>query len=69
VTGPDVSLSSVTSDEPDNGQGDGNTENDIVIGENNCFLLRSESGGATDGYTPSPIVPRRSGEHHLWLGH
>jgi len=46
---PVVSLLSVTSNEPDNGKGDGNTENDIQIEGDNCFLLRAERSGGGDG--------------------
>ncbi len=39
---PEVTLVSVTSNEPDNGVGDGNTINDIVILDDYTFLLRAE---------------------------
>ncbi|MBN1303693.1 MAG: ExeM/NucH family extracellular endonuclease [Anaerolineales bacterium] len=39
---PTVSLVSVTSNEPDNGTGDGNTINDIVILDDTTILLRAE---------------------------
>jgi hypothetical protein len=39
---PDVRLVSVTSNEPDNGTGDGNTVNDVVIVDDDSFLLRAE---------------------------
>jgi hypothetical protein len=42
-------LISVTSNEPDNGKGDGNTTGDIVILGRNRFLLRSERAGGGDG--------------------
>ncbi|HEX7881039.1 MAG TPA: FlgD immunoglobulin-like domain containing protein [Candidatus Eisenbacteria bacterium] len=45
----DVDLVSVTSSEPENGLGDGDTEGDIEILENGCFLLRSERAGGGDG--------------------
>jgi hypothetical protein len=48
---PTVDLVSVTSDEPDNGLGDGDTENDIQIAEDGCVLLRSERQGGGDGRT------------------
>jgi hypothetical protein len=38
----DVTLLSVTSNEPDNGRGDGDTTNDIVIVDGTTFLLRAE---------------------------
>jgi hypothetical protein len=47
-------LYSVTSDEPDNGKGDGNTEGDIVADlntEDTDFQLRSERSGKEDGRT------------------
>jgi len=46
---PVVSLLSVTSNEPDDGKGDGHTSNDIQIEGNNCFLLRAERSGGGDG--------------------
>jgi predicted extracellular nuclease len=46
---PIVSLVSVTSDEPDDGEDDGNTVNDIVIQGDYSFLLRAERSGVGDG--------------------
>jgi predicted extracellular nuclease len=46
---PTVSLLSVTSNEPDNGQGDGNTVDDIVIVDDFNFQLRAERSGQGDG--------------------
>jgi predicted extracellular nuclease len=46
---PSVSLVSVTSNEPDNGKGDGNTVNDIVIVDDVNFLLRAERAGGGSG--------------------
>ncbi len=46
---PTYRLISVTSNEPDNGKGDGNTDGDIVILGRNRFLLRSERAGGGDG--------------------
>jgi hypothetical protein len=52
---PVVRLKSITSDEPDDGLGDGDTADDIqgeAIGTNDLsFLLRSERGGGGDGRT------------------
>ncbi len=45
----DVSLLSVTSDEPDNGLGDGDTPNDIVIVNDLTVKLRAERSGTGDG--------------------
>ncbi len=43
-----LELVSVTSNEPDNGKGDGNTVDDIVIVDDFMFDLRAErSGGGT----------------------
>jgi hypothetical protein len=39
---PTVTLVSVTSNEPDNGRGDGNTRNDIRIIDDTTFELRAE---------------------------
>ena len=46
---PDVTLVSITSNEPDNGLGDGDTPNDIVILNDFNFKLRAESSGIGDG--------------------
>ncbi len=46
---PAVQLVSVTSSEPDNGQGDGNTTHDIVIQDDYHMKLRSERSGLGDG--------------------
>jgi predicted extracellular nuclease len=44
-----VDLISVVSNEPDNGLGDGDTPNDIVIVDNDTFQLRAERSGTGDG--------------------
>jgi hypothetical protein len=44
-----VTLVSVTSNEPDNGDDDGNTINDIVIVDNDTFRLRAERSGVGTG--------------------
>jgi uncharacterized protein len=46
---PDISLVSVTSNEPDNGPGDGNTINDIVIVDDYTFKLRAERSAQGSG--------------------
>ena len=50
---PDLSsvatLVSVTSNEPDDGLGDGDTANDIVILDEFNFKLRAERSGTGDG--------------------
>ena len=46
---PIVTLLSVTSNEPDNGPGDGNTINDIVILDDYTFKLRAERSGLGQG--------------------
>jgi hypothetical protein len=46
----DVRIEKVTSDEPDNGEADGNTTNDILIAANcQSVQLRSERDGAKNG--------------------
>lgn len=44
-----VTLVSVTSNEPDNGLGDGDMPNDIVINPDGTFDLRAERSGTGDG--------------------
>jgi hypothetical protein len=44
-----VTLLSVTSNEPDDGLGDGDTANDIVIVDNDTIQLRAERSGGGDG--------------------
>jgi hypothetical protein len=44
-----VTLVSITSNEPDNGQGDGDKPNDIVIVDNDTFNLRAERSGGGSG--------------------
>lgn len=39
---PEITLFSVTSNEPDDGEGDGNTVNDVVIVDQDTFQLRAE---------------------------
>ncbi|MBE0685859.1 MAG: ExeM/NucH family extracellular endonuclease [Anaerolineaceae bacterium] len=46
---PTVELISVTSNEPDNGEDDGNTVDDIVIVDNYHFLLRAERSDLGSG--------------------
>ncbi|MET0029707.1 MAG: ExeM/NucH family extracellular endonuclease [Candidatus Thiodiazotropha sp.] len=46
---PTISLVSVESNEPDNGKGDGNTVNDIVILDDFHFRLRAERSGSGKG--------------------
>lgn len=60
---PAVQLVSVTSNEPDNGQGDGNTTNDIVVLDDLHMKLRSERSGSGDGryYTINYEVTDASG--------
>ena len=44
-------LVSVVSDEPDNGEDDGNTVNDVVIVDDTTYKLRAERSGTGDGRT------------------
>jgi hypothetical protein len=46
---PTVTLVSVTSNEPENGKGDGNTTNDIEIVNDTTFRLSAERSGRGDG--------------------
>ena len=46
---PEVTLVSVTSSEPDNASGDGNTTDDVVVVDEDTFRLRAERSGSGDG--------------------
>ncbi|MGB5186630.1 MAG: ExeM/NucH family extracellular endonuclease, partial [Acidimicrobiia bacterium] len=48
---PTIELVEVVSSEPDNGVGDGNTVNDIVIVDDFTFKLRAERSGQGEGRT------------------
>jgi predicted extracellular nuclease len=48
-TNPTITLLSVTSNEPDNGKGDGNTINDVVVVDDFHFMLRAERSGTGSG--------------------
>lgn len=48
-TNPTITLLSVTSNEPDNGKGDGNTVDDIVVVDDFHFMLRAERSGQGSG--------------------
>ena len=46
---PTIELVSITSNEPDNGLGDGDKENDIVVVDNFHIKLRAERSGQGEG--------------------
>jgi hypothetical protein len=46
---PTITFVSITSNEPDNGKGDGNTINDIVIIDDYTFEFRAERSGMGEG--------------------
>lgn len=46
---PLIALESITSSEPANGQGDGNTEEDILVEEDGTIYLRAERSGNGEG--------------------
>ena len=58
-----VTLVSVTSNEPDNGLGDGDTANDIVIVDNDTVKVRAERAGNGEGrvYTFTYLVTNTCG--------
>jgi uncharacterized protein len=64
---PTITLVSVTSNEPDNGEDDGNTINDIVILDDFNFLLRAERSGTGTGrvYTITYLATDACGNETL----
>ena len=48
---PKITFVSITSNEPDNNKGDGNTIDDIVIIDDFTFRLRAERSGTAEGRT------------------
>ena len=60
---PTITFVSITSNEPDNGKGDGNTVNDIVILDDYTFEFRAERSGNNAGrvYTITYEVTDASG--------
>jgi hypothetical protein len=62
---PNITLVSITSNEPDNSRGDGNTANDIIIINDFTFNLRAERSGAGAGriYTITYKATDVSGNH------
>ncbi|NHJ20927.1 MAG: hypothetical protein EAX91_08300 [Candidatus Lokiarchaeota archaeon] len=72
----DVVITSVSSDEPENGRGDGNTLNDIVIVDPQTVKLRAERCGGGNGrvYTINFEVTDASGNtamgyYKVWVPH
>ena len=59
----DVVITGVSSDEPENGRGDGNTVNDIVLTSCQAVKLRAERSGPGDGrvYTVELAVADKAG--------
>lgn len=69
---PVIRLKSITSDEPDDGLGDGDTADDIqgaAIGTKDLsFLLRSERGGGGDGRTYTVCYEAEDASHNVGVG-
>ncbi len=62
---PTIAFVSITSNEPDNGKGDGNTTNDIVVVNDFTFNLRAERSGTNSGriYTITYSATDASGNY------
>jgi hypothetical protein len=62
---PTIAFVSITSNEPDNGNGDGNTTNDIVVVNDFTFNLRAERSGTNSGriYTITYSATDASGNY------
>jgi hypothetical protein len=58
-------ITRITSDEPEDGNGDGNTCNDAMITGNDTAQLRAERDGGSDGrvYTVYFYITDRQGNH------
>lgn len=72
----DVVITNVSSDEPENGNGDGNTVDDIVILDNQTVKLRSERKGNGDGrvytinFKVSDFLDNTAyGSYQIWVPH
>jgi len=56
---PTYKLLSVTSNEPDNGLGDGDTPKDVLIGTDGTFMVRAERSGSGTGRIYTVIYEAR----------
>jgi hypothetical protein len=65
---PVCAITSVTSNEPDNGLGDGDTANDIVVTGDLTVNLRAERSGTGTGrvYTVNGACTDMAGNSALW---
>jgi len=65
---PTYKLLSVTSNEPDNGLGDGDTPKDVLIGTDGTFMVRAERSGSGTGRIYTVIYEARDAKGNASTG-